>query len=275
MNVTYINHNGDIINLSKWPVVLSNPEELLESAWSYTTTGTGVVDDFFKEGKEKEVVIEIFADKEEEYRHILNNITQVTETDVVQRVPGKIMVNDYYLRCYIVGWKYEDYEEDFYATSKKVKVLAEKWSWVKEISYYIKPYMEGIETTQGGDFGYDYPHDYARKIPTRRIINEGIEAVDFELTIYGVCENPTITIGNNVYRVNAAIEQNEYMRINTLTKKVYKVKNNGEQVNLFYLRDRDNYVFEKIPPGKNEISWDGTFGFDITIFDERSEPKWI
>jgi alginate O-acetyltransferase complex protein AlgI len=33
-------------------------------------------------------------------------------------------------------------------------------------------------------------------------------------------------------------------------------------------------VFEKIPSGNNIVVWDGNWGFDITLFEERSEPKW-
>ena len=65
------------------------------------------------------------------------------------------------------------------------------------------------------------------------------------------------------------------MVINSATKKIYKVKNNGEQVNLYHCQGREFYIFEKIPPGTLAVAWAGGFGFDIKLLQERSEPKWI
>ena len=45
-------------------------------------------------------------------------------------------------------------------------------------------------------------------------------------------------------------------------------------ISKFSDRNRDDYIFEKIPSGSNDVSWDGAFGFDVTLLEERSEPKW-
>ena len=74
--------------------------------------------------------------------------------------------------------------------------------------------------------------------------------------------------------MDARLYIGEYMVIDSRSKKVYKVKNNGEKVNLFHARGRDFYIFEKIPSGIMAVSWSGEFGFDITLLSERSEPVW-
>ena len=43
---------------------------------------------------------------------------------------------------------------------------------------------------------------------------------------------------------------------------------------MYNARNKLQSVFEKIPSGASVLSWEGDFGVDLTIFDERSEPKW-
>ena len=74
--------------------------------------------------------------------------------------------------------------------------------------------------------------------------------------------------------MNCQLETGEYLVINSLSKKIYKVKNDGEQVNQYNLQDRDWYVFQKVASGSHSVSWSGLFGFDITMYERRSEPKW-
>jgi hypothetical protein len=43
--------------------------------------------------------------------------------------------------------------------------------------------------------------------------------------------------------------------------------------NLFDSRNKAQSVFEKIPEGALTFAWEG-FSFELTLFEERSEPKW-
>ncbi len=267
----YINHNGEKLEFGKGGL-FANMSDLRDFTWvvnqknnKISSFTTGVVS--------KTIPIIVVANDKIERDEMLNRFFEICEKDVLAVQHGRIIVGDYYLKCFVSAAKVNSYLEE--RTGKKtITITTDYPRWIKETSYYVKPYMTGIEDTNGGDYEYDYPHDYARKIPTKRIVNDGIEGVNFELTVYGPCENPTITIGKNVHRVNASLATGEYMKVNSIVKKVYKVKNNGEHVNLFHLRDREYDVFAKIEPGINETTWDGTFGFDITIMEERSEPKW-
>lgn len=35
-----------------------------------------------------------------------------------------------------------------------------------------------------------------------------------------------------------------------------------------------SYCFEPLRPGTSTVSWDGSFGFDITHYQEEGEPPW-
>ena len=66
----------------------------------------------------------------------------------------------------------------------------------------------------------------------------------------------------------------EYLTIDSATKKIFLTAVDGTTANKFNNRNRDSYIFEKIQPGGNVVAWDGTFGFDVILLEERSEPKW-
>ena len=125
------------------------------------------------------------------------------------------------------------------------------------------------------DYPHGYAHDYANGAQNTILLNEGLVDADFEITIYGACANPMIVIGGHSYSVNTELLTGEYLKINSKEKKIYKVKTNGEVVNQFDFRNRDHYIFKKIGAGANNVAWSGIFGFDVTLLEERSEPKWI
>ena len=86
--------------------------------------------------------------------------------------------------------------------------------------------------------------------------------------------NPKIHIAGHTYEVNCEIGADEYLTIDSLDKTIVLKKNDGTTVNCFNLRNRDSYIFQTIPQGKNVVLWDNSFGFDVILFEERSEPKW-
>ena len=56
-------------------------------------------------------------------------------------------------------------------------------------------------------------------------------------------------------------------------KTVMQFNTDGTQSNIFNLRNKTDSIFQKIPGGNLRISWDATFGVNITIHRERSEPR--
>lgn len=127
----------------------------------------------------------------------------------------------------------------------------------------------------GLDHPFDYPYDFVGTSHNGLVKNAGFLSSNFQFKIYGPYENPAVSVGRHTYKVNTVLESGEYLVIDSLTKKIFKVKRNGEKINEFHLRDSMFDVFQKIPPEDCTITWSGFFGFDLTIFSERSEPSWI
>lgn len=64
--------------------------------------------------------------------------------------------------------------------------------------------------------------------------------------------------------------------VNSFAENCSKLKIvNGTYVNEFNNRERSSNIFEKIATGVNSVIFDEINGFEITLFLERSEPKWI
>ena len=94
------------------------------------------------------------------------------------------------------------------------------------------------------------------------------------MIIYGPVVSPQVTIGSNTYLVNITLETGEYLRIDSRSRTIVKVLKNGEEMNEYHCRSKGREFFQKIQPGRQMIQWTGKFNFDLTVYEERSEPKW-
>lgn len=282
MEIYYLNSKEQKIELDKWPLVIQEPEQLLSHKWSYkaksTETNNGRIKKFYKNTAEKSATISVFAESKKEYAKLMEYFNEVCEVDVLENSAGRLYMNGFYMRCFIFVSEYSDYEEDFYTVEKKITLVSPHPFWIAENSYIFRSDVS-LSATDGKrnlDHPYDFKYDFKSGMIEKAIHNTSIAPVDFEITIYGSCMNPYINIGGETYRVYASLDTGEYLKINSITKKIYKVKVNGEIVNQFNLRDREpDTFFRKIQPGINAVTWSGAYGVDVTLFEERSEPKWI
>jgi hypothetical protein len=101
-----------------------------------------------------------------------------------------------------------------------------------------------------------------------------VESSDFKIVIYGEAVNPSVVIGGHIYAINGMVGKGETLLIDSISRKITLVTAQGQQINWFDKRARENYIFERIPAGKVSVSWPGDFGFDLTVIEKRSEPKW-
>lgn len=132
--------------------------------------------------------------------------------------------------------------------------------------------VSGGET--GASYPHDYPFNYGSSTTAKVIVNPGFVASNFRLAVDGPCINPAVTIGGNLYQVNVTVASGEYLKIDSSAKTVTLYGSSGTQTNVFNSRNREAYIFEKIPAGTNAVVWSGDFNFEITLLEERSEPQW-
>ena len=93
------------------------------------------------------------------------------------------------------------------------------------------------------------------------------------ITVYGPAE-PI----NHGWRQNTASPRPYPLQrivIDQLQRRIESVTAAGERTNLFDYRDKENDIFLPVEPGVNTVIYDGSFDFDITLVQQRSEPLWI
>lgn len=249
-----------------------NYNDMRDYDWNFEAVNNKI-SSFTKGITEKTLPVIIKAGSEEEGLRIKNELFEIAEKDLLAHSHGKIVIGEYYLKCFIRGSKKSNYLIDKGYLETELKIVTDLPMWTKETTTAFKA---GQVTTvgQNKDFPHDYAYDYANGAQNTTLLNSGFADSDFEITIYGSCTNPMIVIGGHAYSVDAELLTGEYLKINSKEKKIYKVKIDGEVVNQFDLRNREYYIFKKISAGTNNVAWAGTFSFDVTLLEERSEPKW-
>ena len=124
------------------------------------------------------------------------------------------------------------------------------------------------------DYTFDYNYDYAAGAIGEKIVySESPFTSEFKLVIYGEAVNPRIVINGYPYVLYTTIPAGAYVVIDSRQKTIMMYQN-GTQTNIFDYRNKSDSIFEKIPAGNLRIIWDSTFGADLTIYREQSEPEF-
>lgn len=271
--VQYRNHLGESITFGQDGFFV-NENDLRDFVWSYTNKNNRI-SSFRRNVTKKTLKVYIACTSEAEGIAKRNELFETCEKDVLAEQHGKFVIGEYYMRCYVVGSKKTEYLVSKRLLMVTLSVVTDFPVWVKESTTAFRKTDEDVESNgEFLDYAFDFPFDYAYEYAIQNLINDDFVATNFRLIIYGSCSNPRIHIGGHEYLVNATLLNGEYLVVDSSAKTIVLVRTNGEKVNCFNKRSRESYVFEKIPVGANAVSWEGEFGFDVTLLEERSEPKW-
>lgn len=277
MKVYYKNHHGQIVDFTTMPYIVTEAD-LFDYEWKYENTNSlnPKISIFYKQLTKKNLKIALAARSQDEYKGAWAYLLEVTEKDVLAKLPGMLFVGDEYLLCYITGCKKTKWHPGVSFMVNDLTVTSETGTWIRESQFSFLARSEITTDTQDTymDYPYDHAYDYSSAILAYDVINKGFSGADFELTIAGPCSYPEVTVAGHLYQVDAELEAGELLKVNSMTRKIYKIKVNGEQVNQFHLRNREYYIFRKIPEGNNVVTWDGSFSFWLTLYEGRSEPRW-
>lgn len=273
--IYYKNNYGQSVNFTDWPYMISE-SDLFNYGWSYE--GEMEISSFKKGITEKSMKISVAADNLTLYDNALNHLHEVMEKDVMNLTPGRLYVDEFYLSCYVISSEKADFFPGVPFLTNTFTVASDTGKWVREHTEVFKAdtniAYNGTSVQRNLDYAYDFNYDYANGSMGKGLVNDGFFDTNFEMIIYGGCSNPRVMIAGHIYEVECQLDTGEYLTVNSITKKIFKTKISGEKVNLFKNRNRESYIFKKIPPGNSSVAWNGMFGFDVTLFEERSEPKW-
>lgn len=266
----YINHMNESLDFGRDKLFV-NENDLRDFAWEVTSKNDRISG--FKKGiVEKTIPIILKCNSPEEGLALRNRLFEVFEKDVLAVKHGKIIVGDYYLKCYVTKSQKSDYLINNNYMKITVGISTDYPYWVKETTTTF-----GMGAGVGGknnDYNKDYPYDYTSNLLGKALQNTSFVPSNFRIMVFGACENPSVTIGGHEYKVNASVAEKEYLTIDSTNKTIVLTHSDGTQENCFNLRNRESYVFEKMPIGMLNVAANGDFNFDVVLLEERGEPKW-
>lgn len=278
MIVYYENSIGEIFDLSDFPANIEDIQVLFGRTWEYKKTdliarNESHLERFYRTSRQEKIVVQIFADSEEEYKALINRFHEITEKDILRKEPGKLWVHDYYMPCYLNANEIKEFEELYYFIKNEVTLTSFYPFWINKKRYRFQSYKEKT-TNKNKRYPYKYAYRYGGGGNEGILINQNYMDSNFKLYIFGKAVNPMVTIGENRYLVNTIIDTGEYIEIDSREETVKKVRVDGQVENIFHYREKGKTFFEKIKPGRQPVKWAGIFEFEIEIYEERSEPKW-
>lgn len=208
----------------------------------------------------------------EQRKQTLNSLHEAFDRDIFNMTPGKIIHGDYYIRCYVT-FSSTGYNDPF--TENELNIYCPYPFWIRENKYEFLPKEDTPTANEYLDYDYDYSYDYMSTTTGQAtIMNEGAGPANFKLIMYGPANNPYIDLDGATIGVQTIIADGERVEIDSQDHTVYRYATNGTKINIYNNRTKVNSVFDKITSGKHSISWPGTFGIDLILYEERSEPKW-
>lgn len=266
----YVNSRNQKLDFTQFPYLIKDMEELADFDSDYEIQNSRI--SFSKGPAEISLVLNISANTQEDFGDAVNYFFEVTQFDVLNNSFGRLYYGSQYVECNITGSTKKDWCMGVPYMMNYIRLVTTKPYWVIEHSYHFE--SSDIISTNNKRYAYKYKYRYANGLANLSITNEHFSECNFRIIIQGPVVKPVINVGGYRYYVDAVLEENERLEIDSASETIYKIMSTGIKVNMFNNRDKKNSVFRPIQPGYQEISWSGKFDFDIVLYEERSEPKW-
>ena len=270
--VTYRNHLNEEFHFDENGAFL-NAGGLRDYSWKAVNKNNRI-SVLEKDVTQFKLPIYIIAPTEEKGIELKNQLFEIVEKDVLAMEKGRFIVGDHYLQCYVTASSKSEYLKSARCMKVTLTVQTDSPFWIKESKYgfyKIPTYADHAHL----DYNFDYPIDYWVGSHNSRILrNSAFTDSNFRMVIYGYCNYPQIKIGDHLYQLNVAIIAGSRAVIDSEKKTIVLIDKDGNETNIFSKRNRDSYIFKKIPAGLVHVELGEAFDLDIIIKEERSEPKW-
>lgn len=268
-DIEYKSNAGTVIPLNSG-VYVGKPNDLFSREWDYeigyralATASRGAREVSFKA---------FFANMAQ-----ADAFRRCADMDMQKGTPGTIYVNDWFQRCFVVASEVDGIGGDFFTT--KLTLVLLDGVWRRGTTTAFVP-VQGPADYEFLDLPHDLPYDLGVTTPLQYVINPGYSGSPAKFVVYGPAVNPSVRLAGNLYQVDVTVPEGGYMDIDPLRRTVTVVAADGTAMDAFSKAHRGSgvgsgeYIFEHVPVGTSEISWDNSFGFDLTLYEEEGEPAW-
>ncbi len=238
-------------------------------AWSYSL-GARRISAVARKAREVTVTA-AFTDPEK-----ADLLRHLADRDVAGSTPGTLRVGAWFQRAYITACEPGTIFGDYHTADLTVVLLDGAWSRESTISF-------GTVAESGGaglDLPCDLPYDLGAPRPMRTIDAGRWGECPAKLEIHGPCESPSLRIGGNLYSVDCIVPTGGTLTVDGIAKTAIVTDGYGTETDVFKSAMRGtgkgggSYAFQPVPAGLSTVEWDGTFAFDLTIYEQEGEPPW-
>lgn len=233
------------------------------------------IESFKKAAKTYQITLTVRGELDKR-KEIIDDLTDAFEVDVISKKPGRIYFGGWYIDCYITAKKTSISNTWNNWTDLAVDIYCQTGMWIREETRSFPPISSDSERGESYlDYGHDYPYDYTMPYGGDVIWTvDHYAPCEFLMTIFGPASDPRIVINGHPYQIYTTLDTNEYLQIDSRNNQVIKYLANGIQQDIYDYRAKQESVFDPIAPGNISVVWSGEFGFDVTLYCERSEPRW-
>ena len=267
---TYSSSDGkQVVNLDGDGTWVGTAPAMRGRAWSYSLGASRIS---AVQRKAREVTIKAaFTDPEK-----ADLLRHLADRDVANSTPGTLRVGEWFQRAYITACDPGTIFGDYHTADLTAVLLDGAWSRESTISF-------GTVAEPGGaglDLPYDLPYDLGAPRPVSTIDAGRWGECPAKLEIHGPCESPSLRIGGTLYSVDCIVPTGGTLTIDGIAKTAIVTDSYGTATDVFKSAMRGtgkgggSYAFQPVPAGQSTVEWDGTFAFDLTLYEQEGEPPW-
>lgn len=269
LDIVYESGTGAAIQLNAG-IYVGKPNDIFSREWDYKLGYRALATT--SRGARKVSFNAFFADMAQ-----ADAFRRCADTDMQKGTPGTIHVNGWFQRCFVVASEVDGIGDDFFAAKLTLVLLDGVWRRGTTKAFVS---VQGSADYEFLDLPHDLPYDLGVTPPQRYAINPGYSGSPAKFVVYGPAVNPSVRLAANLYQVDVTVPDGGYMDIDPLRRTVTVVAADGTTMDAFSKAHRGSgagsgeYIFERVPVGTSEISWDNSFSFDLTLYEEEGEPAW-
>lgn len=274
--LAYVSSGGERVDLDGSGAFVGTAPKLRSRAWTYTLGWRGA-SGISRDAREAELDAVMTAERADELRRL-------ADRDVSSGTPGTLVFDgEWYQRAYIAKSEVETvYGRSAVRAALTVLLLDGAWRREESTDFFAEEVSDGDVL----DFPHDFDYDYGGSGANRTVTVGGLLPADMRMTIYGPVTNPRVVVAqgefSNTYSVKVAVPGGSRLVIDGSShpKSIQLIGTYGEVEDRFADGVRGegagsgSYCFEPLRPGTSTVSWDGSFGFTLTAFQEEGEPPW-
>ena len=191
VEIYYQNSAGKRLYLDRGAYKMLAKSSSWDYEWNYSTNNYNGRPQMSirRKSTKRNISVVVSAGTVTECMQKLSELSDFFDIDVVTRTAGRIYVGSGYLKCYVIKSTKSGKYVQTRKTTVTFDVLPDGEDWIYEFEYTFQP-QEASGSGNNMDYPHDYPFDYYNGLPSRILLNEAISDADFEMVVYGPCENP-------------------------------------------------------------------------------------